>query len=382
MRLQHIARAKQPPTQLGRRDVTQGSAVEGLLGGLSGALAAWLLIEKTGWFSLVLYGSGSLSTGTRRLALQIALGGVYGLCVGAGVSAAKRYEQRSAARYWGSIAASAVLGAVGGCFGIWVGQIIYDRLLGHAQAQNVITLGLIARCAGWGIIGLVLGASQGLIRVRARLTALGALGGLCGGIAGGAVFEALELLASNPPAARLVGFLFVGAATGFFLEAVPMLAKRKIAPRIAAAPETAMTIPPDTNDFTSQPPQTSVHDLNDGNVHHGNAHPPAQLVGVEGPYAGIIFPLRDTKADLVIGRLTDCDVCLMNDRTISRRHALLRRDESSGSFRVEDLRSANGTGINNVRLRPNQAQLLTMRDLINLGTSTLRFEWLGPAPMP
>ncbi len=143
-----------------------------------------------------------------------------------------------------------------------------------------------------------------------------------------------------------------------------------------------MTIPPDTNDFYFAAARNSVHDLKPAGPPRETPHPPAQLVGVEGPYAGIIFPLRDTKADIVIGRLTDCDVCLMNDRTISRRHALLRRDERHGSFRVEDLRSANGTGINNVRLRPNQAQILTMRDLINLGTSTLRFEWLGPAPMP
>ena len=214
------------------------------------------------------------------------------------------------------------------------------------------------------------------------MIALGALGGFCGGIAGGAVFEALELIASNPPIARLIGFLFVGAATGFFLEAVPMLAQRKSAARFIAATGVAMTIPPDTNDFYSPQPDSSLHDLSASAGSHPTAYPAAQLVGVEGPYAGIIFPLRDTKADLVIGRLTDCDVCLMNDRTISRRHALLRRDESSGSFRVEDLRSANGTGINNVRLRPNQAQLLTMRDLINLGTSTLRFEWIGPAPAP
>ena len=370
------------PAQLGRRDVTQVASVEALLGGLVGALLAWGLIEKTGWFSLVLYGSGSLTSGSRRLMEQIALGGVFGLCVGAGISVPQRIGDAIGLQSGARIASAAVLGLIGGCFGIWVGQLTYDSLLSHAGAQNIITLGLAARCAGWGIIGLLLGASQGIIRGAGRLITLGALGGFCGGLAGGAVFQALELMAFYPPIARLIGFLFVGAATGFFLEAVPMLAQRKFAAAAIAATGVAMTIPPDTNDFYTPQLESSMHDLSAAASHHAPSYPAAQLVGVEGPYAGIIFPLRDSRADLVIGRLTDCDVCLMNDRTISRRHALLRRDETSGSFRVEDLRSANGTGINNVRLRPNQAQILTMRDLINLGTSTLRFEWIGPAPAP
>ena len=160
MRLKQLARA-QPLAQLGRRDVTQTAAVEALLGGLAGALLAWVLIEKTGWFSLVLYGSGSLGAGSRRLMQQIALGGVFGLCVGAGISAAQRSNYSSGIQIGARIAAAAILGLIGGCFGIWVGQLTYDRLLSHAGAQNIITLGLVARCAGWGIIGLLLALRRG-----------------------------------------------------------------------------------------------------------------------------------------------------------------------------------------------------------------------------
>lgn len=78
---------------------------------------------------------------------------------------------------------------------------------------------------------------------------------------------------------------------------------------------------------------------------------------VEGELAGAHFVLL---ADhLVIGRASDCDVCLQNVAGVSRRHAELRLD-GDGSAMLKDLGSHNGTLVEGERigetlLRPGQA---------------------------
>ncbi len=65
------------------------------------------------------------------------------------------------------------------------------------------------------------------------------------------------------------------------------------------------------------------------------------LIGQTGPAAGQRWVLSQPEA--VIGRDSGCDV-LINDRQVSRRHAILRKVD--GGFEMEDLNSKNGTHIN------------------------------------
>lgn len=51
-----------------------------------------------------------------------------------------------------------------------------------------------------------------------------------------------------------------------------------------------------------------------------------------------------------VGRARDCDVCLAENDTVSRRHAEI--SVSDGSMRVRDLESTNGTFVNDDRLPP------------------------------
>ncbi len=53
------------------------------------------------------------------------------------------------------------------------------------------------------------------------------------------------------------------------------------------------------------------------------------------------------------------------DAGVSRRHARIFRQE--GQFYLEDLRSANGTYLNETRLRPGQFELLHAGDMVKLG---------------
>lgn len=77
----------------------------------------------------------------------------------------------------------------------------------------------------------------------------------------------------------------------------------------------------------------------------------ALLVAVRGPNRGSRFLLdRDV---ITVGRHPDSDIFL-DDITVSRRHAELRRDEL-GNYVVRDVGSLNGTYVN--RTRVDEAQL-------------------------
>jgi FHA domain-containing protein/zinc ribbon protein len=73
---------------------------------------------------------------------------------------------------------------------------------------------------------------------------------------------------------------------------------------------------------------------------------PALVVRSGGGRAGESF--HPTTARTTIGRSPDCDVFL-DDVTVSRKHAVLVRDES-GTFVIEDQGSLNGTFVNRRRI--------------------------------
>jgi ABC transport system ATP-binding/permease protein len=73
-----------------------------------------------------------------------------------------------------------------------------------------------------------------------------------------------------------------------------------------------------------------------------------RLVGLGGPYDGRVFDLL--KPEAFVGRVTGNDI-ILDDSSISRRHARLRLVDGGARLEVFDLRSANGTFINGERTR-------------------------------
>src|SRR5215469_10496473 len=71
-----------------------------------------------------------------------------------------------------------------------------------------------------------------------------------------------------------------------------------------------------------------------------------------------------------IGRTNGNDL-IISGRTVSRRHARLWFD--GGRWFLEDMQSANGTLVNNMRLHPNQAVPLNDGDIINFGDEIVVF---------
>jgi len=85
--------------------------------------------------------------------------------------------------------------------------------------------------------------------------------------------------------------------------------------------------------------------------------------------SGQRISLGDRPLDL--GRSSDCAITL-SDENVSRRHAEVR--PSSRGYAVADLGSTNGTMVNGTRIR--DEQLLVDGDIINVGSTYIRFEAL------
>jgi hypothetical protein len=106
--------------------------------------------------------------------------------------------------------------------------------------------------------------------------------------------------------------------------------------------------------------------------------PNARLVEVT---SGLVFPLAEGD-DTTIGRIDpvtgihpDIDLTPVDGkRSISRRHARIRR-EPDGSFSVvEDVGTMNGTFVKGVRLTAGEAHPVTSGDIVIFGTIQCRFE--------
>lgn len=92
----------------------------------------------------------------------------------------------------------------------------------------------------------------------------------------------------------------------------------------------------------------------------------ATLNVVKGPQIGNVYRL--TAPELTVGRSPQCDIFL-NDMTVSRMHATLRR-EGSG-YRIIDADSFNGLWVNNLNVKD---ALLQNGDMVQVGTFCLVYQ--------
>ena len=92
----------------------------------------------------------------------------------------------------------------------------------------------------------------------------------------------------------------------------------------------------------------------------------ATLNVVRGPQIGNIYRL--TAQELTIGRSPQCGIFL-NDMTVSRMHATLRRE--AGGYRIIDADSFNGLWVNNLNVKD---ALLQDGDMVQIGTFCLVYQ--------
>jgi pSer/pThr/pTyr-binding forkhead associated (FHA) protein len=93
----------------------------------------------------------------------------------------------------------------------------------------------------------------------------------------------------------------------------------------------------------------------------------SRLMALDGPYAGQAFMLG--MGENTIGRAPENTLAMVNDTTVSRRHAHI--NDEGGRHVLYDDGSSNGTFVNNVRVT---IQPLAPGDIIQLGASKYRYE--------
>jgi len=93
----------------------------------------------------------------------------------------------------------------------------------------------------------------------------------------------------------------------------------------------------------------------------------AALVISDGAFEGTRYAL--CAEETLIGRNPTTDITLL-DESISREHAIVSRDESSGDYTLEDLQSTNGSKVNGKRVRSAQLQ---DGDEIEIGHTKFKF---------
>ena len=67
-----------------------------------------------------------------------------------------------------------------------------------------------------------------------------------------------------------------------------------------------------------------------------------------------------------MGRLPDCEL-IVDDPSVSKRHALLRWDTVQGGCSIQDLGSMNGTFVNTKELQKSEERLLADGDALAFG---------------
>lgn len=176
---------------------------------MAAALAAWPFIETVLYFQHIF---------PSYLLFSAALGMTTGALL-AGFFSSQEGLLVNRARTAGGILIGALVGLAGGTAGFLVGQGILF-LLGNyflLSADQYRTLGLpLARSAGWAVLGICVGVTEGIRSRELRKILVGFTGGLAGGAIGGAALEYIALNTGFNAAGRLAGFLLFGLSIGFF----------------------------------------------------------------------------------------------------------------------------------------------------------------------
>lgn len=140
----------------------------------------------------------------------VAAAAVVGAAIGAAVGAVAGLGEGN-----GQAATRAAFGFLGGMLG---------GLLGGLGGQLLYSMGL-TRAAGWALMGLGIGATDGLLQSSARKTRNGLIGGALGGLVGGLLFGPIgnALSTATGMASRATGFVIMGLAIGAMIGIVQII---------------------------------------------------------------------------------------------------------------------------------------------------------------
>lgn len=176
----------------------------GLLAGLATWAAVELALRLTAGYLVHAIAQGTL------------IGMIFGYATGCAEGIAINEPRKAAfAGVLGAVMGAVVGGAV--IVGVSAALIAAANSLGADRASAIGLVLPASRILAWGLLGAAIAAVEGIRTRSGRRIAAGGLGGLVGGLLGGAGLEALIRLVENPVLGRAVGFVILGSGIGFFL---------------------------------------------------------------------------------------------------------------------------------------------------------------------
>lgn len=294
-----------------------------IIAGAVGALIGWAIIEPIdaltprGGIEVINYGA------------MVALGLIVGFCIGTALGIAEVLSGLPMKDAGRAVGAGGLVGAAGGMLGLAFGQAFYGPLARIGTDVGTpafigFMLVLIGRSVGWALIGLFIGATQGIAFGSLKRMINGGIGGFLGGAAGGAAFEILNQMNAGGAVAfsgeilRFIGLATTGAGIGLFIGLFEELFKQ------------------------------------------------AWVIVLRGKNEGREFILHKTAT--ILGRDELADVPVFGDTSVAPQHAEIRLENNR--YVLRDLGAPFGTMLNGDRITTQQ---LRDGDLIELGSMRIAF---------
>jgi hypothetical protein len=186
------------------------NAVFGGLGGLLGWLLYGTFGEKVSTQQVVFWFL------TEALFNQLLGGALIGMAIGYFVVGVDAIRDRALVRFFRQASYGAIIGAVGGAVGMVLGERVQYFLVSLGGGNLLMTM--LARGIGWSLLGVAIGASDGLAARSSGRFGYGIIGGACGGLVGGALFELFHYFARQSLGTtyfwNALGLVILGACIG------------------------------------------------------------------------------------------------------------------------------------------------------------------------
>jgi hypothetical protein len=154
-------------------------------GGLGGLL---------GWMLFGVFGNRAPSTDRAILFfsyedLNLLLGGaILGISIGYFVVGVEAIRDQSLVRFARLASYGALLSWLGGALGMYIGDQVQYGII-YVLNTRFVLLTMIIRGLGWSLLGVAIGASEGIAARSLGKFSYGTIGGLLGGFLGGVLFE-------------------------------------------------------------------------------------------------------------------------------------------------------------------------------------------------
>ena len=143
-------------------------------------------------------------------------------CIAIGLSIAESVVSCNWIKTLQNLSIAIVLGA----FGAWLVSLFLDKIYNFLQGDNPEDFFLrqvFARAVGWGLFGLFVSITPGILMRSWKKLLLGLLGGLVGGLIGGVLFDVVAEATHSAILPRFIGIIGFGTLAGVataFLENV------------------------------------------------------------------------------------------------------------------------------------------------------------------